>query len=74
MREAHAVVLVEGFEQRLRLVAGEVVVVPDEELMRSLLTSHSSPPDIVWERTFLRWDRSWSLAGRPASFGGTSPR
>jgi deoxycytidylate deaminase len=28
-------------------------------------------PTIQWERTFLRWDRSWSLAGRPPDYDGT---
>jgi hypothetical protein len=28
-------------------------------------------PDVTWERTFLRWDREWSLAGRPAGYDGS---
>jgi dCMP deaminase len=51
-------------------LVGDVVVVPDEELMRSVLASISVEGEVMWERTFLRWDRSWSLAGRPASFDG----
>jgi len=50
-------------------IAGDVLVLPDEEIMRSLFGGRSDV-EIVWERTFLRWDRSWSLAGRPASFDG----
>ncbi len=48
-------------------LVGDVVVVPDEELMHEVLASHESHA-IVWERTFLRWDRSWSLAGKPPSY------
>jgi dCMP deaminase len=51
-------------------LVGDIVVVPDEELMRALLASIPIADKVVWERTFLRWDRSWSLAGRPASFDG----
>jgi dCMP deaminase len=49
-------------------LTGDVVVVPDEELMRAVVPDQ---PNVVWERTFLRWDRSWSLAGRPATYDGT---
>jgi dCMP deaminase len=49
-------------------LVGDVLVAPDEELMRTLL---AGTPDVVWERTFLRWDRSWSLAGRPVGYDGT---
>jgi dCMP deaminase len=53
-------------------VVGEELVVPDEELMRDLVARHglSTGRTITWERTFLRWDRSWSLAGRPAGYDG----
>jgi dCMP deaminase len=50
------------------VLVGDVIVAPDEELMRTLL---ADTPNVVWERTFLRWDRSWSLAGRPAGYDGT---
>jgi dCMP deaminase len=49
-------------------LAGATTVVPDEELMRSVV---EDGPTIQWERTFLRWDRSWSLAGRPPDYDGT---
>ena len=49
-------------------VADGTLVAPDEELLRSLLADRQ---DVLWERTFLRWDRSWSLAGRPAGYDGT---
>jgi dCMP deaminase len=51
-------------------LVGDVVVAPDEELMRALLASFPAPGEIVWERTFLRWDRSWSLVGKPPSYDG----
>jgi dCMP deaminase len=52
-------------------LVGDVLVMPDEELFRSLASRLDLPATVVWERTFLRWDRSWSLAGRPAGFDGT---
>ncbi len=53
-------------------VRGEVLVVPEEEIMRTLVARHrlDSGRSLVVERTFLRWDREWSLAQRPASFDG----
>jgi dCMP deaminase len=54
-------------------VTAEVLVVPDEEIMRDLVTRYGldTGRSVVRERTFLRWDRSWSLAGRPAGYDGT---
>jgi dCMP deaminase len=49
-------------------VDGDILVAPDEEIMRALVDRHGF--DAVLERTFLRWDRSWSTAGRPASYDG----
>jgi dCMP deaminase len=53
-------------------VTGDELVVPDEELMRDLVARHDlgRARIITWERTFLRWDRSWSLAARPAEYDG----
>lgn len=51
-------------------LVGNVLVMPDEELLRSLASRLDLRATVVWERTFLRWDRSWSLAGRPAAFDG----
>jgi dCMP deaminase len=52
---------------------GGTLVVPDEELMRSLLAAHepAAGTEVVWQRTFLRWDRSWSQPQRPAGYDGT---
>lgn len=54
-------------------VDADVLVVPDEELMREVVTRYrlDEGRTVVYDRTFLRWDRSWSLARRPASFDGT---
>jgi dCMP deaminase len=49
-------------------VDGDILVVPDEEIMRALVDRHGF--DAVFERTFLRWDRSWSTAGRPPQYDG----
>lgn len=53
-------------------VTAEVLVVPDEEIMRELVARHGldAGRTVLRERTFLRWDRSWSLAGRPADYDG----
>ena len=48
-------------------LVGDVIVAPDEELMRSVLAAREG---VVWERTFLRWDRSWSIAGKPPAYDG----
>lgn len=53
-------------------VAGTTLVVPDEELMRALVSAYGLDRGrtVVWERTFLRWDRAWSQAARPAGYDG----
>jgi dCMP deaminase len=55
-----------------RVIVAQVLVAPDEELMRTLVAAHelAAGRTVVFERTFLRWDRSWSLAQRPAEFDG----
>lgn len=54
-------------------VRGDELVVPDEELMRELVAAYGleAGRTVVFERTFLRWDREWSRAARPADFDGT---
>jgi dCMP deaminase len=54
-------------------LGGGVLVVPEEELMRALVSSYDlgTGRTVVFERTFLRWDREWSRAGRPAAYDGT---
>jgi dCMP deaminase len=53
-------------------VTGDPLVLPDEEVTRSLAARHdlASGRALVFDKTFLRWDRDWSRAGRPARFDG----
>jgi dCMP deaminase len=53
-------------------IHGEVLVLPDEEVTRSLVATYDLDlgRTVVFERTFLRWDREWSLAQRPADYDG----
>jgi dCMP deaminase len=48
-------------------VTGPVLVVPDEDLMRQVVADYGlgERATVVHERTFLRWDRSSSLAAEP---------
>ena len=48
------------------------LVLPDEDVMRALVDQHglAERHRVVFERTFLRWDRSWSQAQRPAGYDG----
>jgi dCMP deaminase len=66
-----AVRVVERDELPAAIVA-DVLVVPDEEIMRTLVARHSldSGRSLVVERTFLRWDREWAQAQRPATHDG----
>jgi dCMP deaminase len=53
-------------------IRADVLVLPDEEIMRSLVDTHQLDlgRTVVFERTFLRWDREWALAQRPAGYDG----
>jgi dCMP deaminase len=53
-------------------VTGDPLVLPDEEVTRALAARHDLGRDrtLVFEPTFLRWDREWSRAQRPARFDG----
>jgi dCMP deaminase len=53
-------------------ITADTLVVPDEEIMRSLVDrlGLDAGREVRYERTFLRWDRSWSQAARPAEFHG----
>jgi dCMP deaminase len=53
-------------------ITADVLVVPDEEIMRELVARHGldAGRTLVTERTFLRWDRSWSQTGRPVDHDG----
>jgi dCMP deaminase len=47
-----------------------VLVLPDEDVTRALAAEHSlgEGRELIFDHTFLRWDREWSQAGRPAAF------
>ncbi|MGH3275318.1 MAG: deoxycytidylate deaminase [Streptosporangiaceae bacterium] len=53
-------------------VTGDPLVLPDEEVTRDLAARHdlARGRDLLFERTFLRWDREWSRAQRPVRFDG----
>lgn len=48
-------------------VSGDLLVMPDEQVMRDLAEEYrlDSGRTVVFDRTFLRWDRNWSTAGHP---------
>jgi len=54
-------------------VTAETLVLPDEDITRNLAAEHhlASGRELIFDRTFLRWDREWSQAQRPADFDGT---
>ncbi|HVT68514.1 MAG TPA: deaminase [Trebonia sp.] len=51
-------------------VTGDVLVLPDEDVSRALADQYGlgAGRELVFDHTFLRWDREWSQAGRPAGF------
>ena len=51
-------------------VTADTLVLPDEDVTRALAAEHhlGEGRDLLFDRTFLRWDREWSQAGRPAGF------
>jgi dCMP deaminase len=68
---ASAVVVVEPGDLPDAVYA-DTVVLPDEEISRQLVASGRLGEDreFVFDRTFLRWDRDWSQASRPAGYTG----
>ncbi len=54
-------------------VTAETLVLPDEDITRNLAAEHhlGNGRELVFDQTFLRWDREWSQARRPAEFDGT---
>lgn len=54
-------------------VTADTLVLPDEDITRSLADEHrlANGRTLLFERTFLRWDREWSQAVRPADPDGT---
>lgn len=51
-------------------ITADTLVVPDEEIMRELVDRHHLQ-GVIFERTFLRWDRAWAQAEKPADYDGT---
>jgi dCMP deaminase len=53
-------------------VTAATLVLPDEDVTRNLAAEHhlGEGRELVFDATFLRWDRQWSQAGRPADFDG----
>jgi dCMP deaminase len=51
-------------------VTAETLVLPDEDITRILAAEHhlGEGRELVFDPTFLRWDREWSQAQRPADF------
>jgi len=49
-------------------VTAGTLVLPDEDVTRSLAAEHglAQGRELVFDQTFLRWDREWSQAARPA--------
>ena len=53
-------------------VTGDPLVLPDEEVMRDIADRYGlgTGRSLVFDRTFLRWDRDWATAQAPVSFDG----
>ena len=53
-------------------VTGDPLVLPDEEIMRDIVARYhlDAGRTVVFDRTFLRWDRDWATAKTPVSFDG----
>lgn len=53
-------------------VTGDPLVLPDEEVMRDIADRYElgAGRSLVFDRTFLRWDRDWATAKVPVSFDG----
>jgi dCMP deaminase len=65
----HLMIRVVETRELQRAVWAAELVLPDEEVSHELVTTYGldEPADgVTFVPTFLRWDRSWSLAQRPA--------
>jgi dCMP deaminase len=53
-------------------VTADVLVMPDEEITREAAQAYQlgDGRTVVFDRTFLRWDREWAAARAPVSFDG----
>jgi dCMP deaminase len=52
--------------------SADVLVLPDEDITRTLAAEHhlDAGGHLIFDKTFLRWDREWSQARRPAGYDG----
>jgi deoxycytidylate deaminase len=53
-------------------ITGDLLVLPDEQIMRDVAERYqlAAGRTVIFDRTFLRWDRDWSTAEKPASIDG----
>ena len=53
-------------------VTGDPLVLPDEEIMRDIAGRYrlGAGRSLIFDRTFLRWDRDWATAASPVRFDG----
>ena len=53
-------------------VKGDPLVLPDEEVMRDIADRYDlgAGRSLVFDRTFLRWDRDWATTKTPVNFDG----
>jgi dCMP deaminase len=53
-------------------LTADTLVLPDEDVTRQLAAGYrlDQGRDLIFDKTFLRWDREWSRAERPAAFDG----
>jgi len=56
----------------LAALTGDPLVLPDEEIMRDIAGRYhlDDGRTVLFDRTFLRWDRDWATAKAPVSFDG----
>ena len=55
-----------------RVLTGDAIVMPDEEITRDLARQLDLGEGraVAFDRTFLRWDREWAAAQAPVTFDG----
>jgi dCMP deaminase len=53
-------------------LTADTLVLPDEDVTRQLAAKYQlgQGRELIFDKTFLRWDREWSRAERPAAFDG----
>src|SRR3984957_3523709 len=53
-------------------LSADVLVLPDEDITRTLAAEHhlDAGRHLIFDQTFLRWDREWSQARRPVGYDG----